>query len=192
MTVATLEVAPPAASRRARRCSLIPPPIPETPRGLSRLDRQVTWSVSVYRHSGGAEVHEYTSHRLASPALVREHVDLARERPWVSRIGLTEHVREVTRRWISETDLPGDGLPAVPPAPAGGIVAARFYEIEGSKVDGLLSADDARDHLQELRRVSGGAAGAGETARPARLSLWEVTVVDFARPMSEDALPRSA
>ncbi|MEU4080371.1 hypothetical protein [Streptomyces venezuelae] len=152
----------------------------------------MTWSVSVYRHSGDADVHEYTSHRLASPALVREHVDLARERPWVSRIGLTEHVREVTRRSISETDLPGGGLPAAVPAPAGGIVAARFYEIEGSEVDGLLSADDARDHLQELRRVSGGAAGAAESTHPAGLRLWEVTVVDFARPTSEDALPRSA
>ncbi|WP_210977768.1 hypothetical protein [Streptomyces sp. RM72] len=152
----------------------------------------MTWSVSVYRHSGDAEVHEYTSHRLASPALVREHVDLARERPWVSRIGLTEHVREVTRRWISETDLPGDGLPAAVSAPAGGSVAARFYEIEGSEVDGLLSADDARDHLQELRRASGSAAGAAESARPAGLILWEVTVVDFARATSEGALPRSA
>ncbi|MFE9619545.1 hypothetical protein [Streptomyces sp. NPDC006384] len=150
------------------------------------MERQVTWSVSVYRHSGDAEVHEYTSHRLTSPASVREHVGLARERPWVSRIALTEHVREVTRRRIAESDLPGDGLPAATPAPAGGIVAARFYEIEGSWAGGLLSADDARDQLQELRRASGGAAGVAEAAGPAGPNLWEVTVVDFARPASED------
>ncbi|WP_141658556.1 hypothetical protein [Streptomyces mutabilis] len=145
--------------------------------------------MSVYRHSGDDEVHEYTSHRLHSPALVREHVSLARERPWVSRIALTEYIREVTRRRIAESDLPGDGPPVAPLAPAGGIVAARFYEIEGSRVGGLSSADDVRDHLQALRRKSGGAAGVAETADSAGLSLWEVTVVDFARPTNEDALP---
>ncbi|MFI1312813.1 hypothetical protein ACH4TS_22115 [Streptomyces albidoflavus] len=145
----------------------------------------MTWSVSVYRHSGDAEAHEYTSHRLTSPALVREHVDLARERPWVSRVALTEHVREVTRRAIAESGLPVGGPPATgPPAPAGGTVVARFYEIEGSPPVGFLSLDDVRERLLELHREAAHAVGTAE-AGSAGLRLWEVTVVDFARQMSD-------
>ncbi|MFJ4700572.1 hypothetical protein ACIP5N_21665 [Streptomyces sp. NPDC088768] len=149
----------------------------------------MTWSVSVYRRSGDAEVHEYTSHRLASPALVREHVDLARERPWVSRVALTEHVREVTRHAIAVSDLPVEASAATaPPAPAGGTVVARFYEIEGFPPVGPLSLDDVRERLLELHRGAAHAAGATE-AGPAGLRLWEVTVVDFTRQTSDDAPP---
>ncbi|WP_331746467.1 hypothetical protein OG923_33405 (plasmid) [Streptomyces halstedii] len=149
----------------------------------------MTWSVSVYRHSGDAEVHEYTSHRLTSAALVREHVDLARERPWVSRVALTEHVREVTRRAIAESDLPVYGpLATAPPAPVGGTVMARFYEIEDSPPAGLPSLDDVRERLLELHRGTTHASGATE-AGSTRPRLWEVTVVDFARQVSDDAPP---
>ncbi|MER8119106.1 hypothetical protein [Streptomyces sp. NPDC094031] len=148
----------------------------------------MTWSVSVYRRSGDAEVHEYTSHRLTSPALVREHVDLARERPWVSRIALTEHVREVTRRVIAESDLPVGGLPTTaPPAPARGVVVARFYEIGGSLPVCPLSLDDVRERLRELHRGPAYAAGVSEAGH-AGLRLREVTIVDFAREASDDIL----
>jgi hypothetical protein len=157
-----------------------------------RLERQVTWSVSVYRRSDDVEVHEYTSHRLASPALAREHVKLARERPWVSRIALTEHIREVTRRMIAERDLPVEGLPEpVPSAPPGGRVAARFYEIEGFQAHGLLSADDVRCHLEWLRPQRADAAHPGGNPGPAGTALWETTVVDFSRPTTEDELPHT-
>ncbi|MEW1760419.1 hypothetical protein AB0393_28395 [Streptomyces cyaneofuscatus] len=154
----------------------------------------MTWTVSAYRRSGGAEIHEYTSHRLASPGLVREHMRLAGERPWVSRLVLTEHVREVARRGIGEQDLPVRGeLTRRVPVSAGGRLVAHFYEIEGLENAGPLSADDVRFHLHWLRAVSPGTAwpldGTGPGGRA--IALWEVTVVDRARPSSEDALPHT-
>ncbi|TLQ39291.1 hypothetical protein [Streptomyces marianii] len=163
-----------------------PPPSADT----SGPDRQVTWSVSVYRRSGPEELHEYTTHRLASLASAREHMSLARERPWVSRIALTAHIREVTRRAITGQELlaPGRRLPAPEPRPEGR-VAARFYEIEGGGPGGMLSADEARWHLDLLHHL---AHAAGHAARGEHMgaTLWEVTIVDIARPIDEEDLPQ--
>ncbi|MFF9436815.1 hypothetical protein ACF1BP_24120 [Streptomyces sp. NPDC014735] len=189
MPAAALAPSPPATAgpRGVRRCSPIDRlNISKEPEDPPPVDGQVTWSVSVYRKSGDAEVHEYTSHRLTSPDLVREHVNLARERPLVARVALTEHVRVVTRRVITEFDLPGEGRPSpVPPTPPHGRPAARFYEIEGLQGGGLLSADDVRWHLERLR---GDAEWQGGAAGPVGMTLWEFTVVDHSRPTTEDRL----
>ncbi|GGU49478.1 hypothetical protein [Streptomyces violascens] len=167
--------------------------IPAAPEDSSRTERRVMWTVSVYRRSGDTEVHEYTSHRLDSPGLAREHARLARERPWVSRVALTEHVREVSRRTIGEEGLPVRSLPPrrVPERPGGRLVA-HFYEIEGLEGAGELSADDVRCHLYWLREAAASTRppeGAG--AKNASATLWEVAVVDVDRPTTEDALPHT-
>ncbi|MFJ3169312.1 hypothetical protein ACIPJK_00885 [Streptomyces roseus] len=193
MPAAALAPYPPttAAPRRVRRRSPIDRlNISMEPEDPPPVDGQVTWSVSVYRKSGDDEVHEYTSHRLTSPDLVREHVNLALERPWVARVALTEHVREVTRRVITEFDLPGEGRPSpVPPNPPHGRTAARFYEIEGLQGGGLLSVDDVRWHLERLR---GDAERQGGAAGPVGMALRELTVVDYSRPTTEDRLPHTS
>ncbi|MEO3976806.1 hypothetical protein [Streptomyces sp. CAU 1734] len=140
--------------------------------------RRVMWSVSVFRRSGGAEVHEYTSHRLECPDLTREHMNLARERPWVSRVELTEHVREERCRIVSERDLPAAGRPAPHLSAGPGCrVAAHFYEIDGRRPGGMLDADEARSHLDRMRHTSVGTA------------LREVTVVELSRAATEEDLP---
>ncbi|MFJ6752460.1 hypothetical protein ACIQNI_30380 [Streptomyces sp. NPDC091266] len=190
----TAALASSAVAHRTRRCSSIDWfSVPAKPEGPARADRRVTWTVSVYRRSGDTEVHEYTSHRLDSPELAREHTRLARERPWVSRIALTEHVRETSRRAIGEEDLPDRGWPyRRAAAPSGGRLVAHFYEMEGLAA-GPLSADDVRCRLHWLRETAAGSArlpgGAG--AGSALVALWEITVVDFTRPTTEGALPHT-
>ncbi|WP_328973520.1 hypothetical protein [Streptomyces sp. NBC_00239] len=182
-----------AVAHRTRRCSPIGWfSMRAKPEGLARADRRVTWTVSVYRRSGDTEVHEYTSHRLDSPEQTREHMRLARERPWVSRIALTELVRETSRRAIGEDELPDRGRPPRRvAAPAGGRLVAHFYEMEGLAAARPLSADDVRCRLHWLRETAAGSArlpgGAG--AGSAVVVLREITVVDFARPTTEGALP---
>ncbi|MFG2210540.1 hypothetical protein [Streptomyces sp. NPDC048638] len=155
----------------------------------------MTWTVSAYRRSGGAEIHEYTSHRLASPGLVREHMRLAGERPWVSRLALTEHVREVSRRRIGMEGLPVHGeSPRRVMVPAGGRPVAHFYEIEGLEAAGPLSAEDVRCQLHWLRELAPSPQWSLDGPGPdgpggAAVALWEVTVVDFAGPVPEEALP---
>ncbi|HBF80492.1 MAG TPA: hypothetical protein DD420_11370 [Streptomyces sp.] len=134
------------------------------------------WSVSSFRRHGDAELHEYTTHRLDSAHGVREHHRLAGERPWVSRIEITEFTSEVWRRAISVGQLPGPGrLTATVDAPQQAVQARRFFAVEaGPQV--LPSGDAVRAYLAWL-------------PCPQAVPLWECTGVLSARPVSLDDLP---
>ncbi|WP_217223141.1 hypothetical protein [Streptomyces anulatus] len=135
------------------------------------------WSVSSFRRHGGAELHEYTTHRLDSAHGVREHHRLATERPWVSRIEITEFTSEVWRRPISVGQLPGPGrLTATVDASQQAGRARRFFAVESGPQD-LPTGDAVRAHLACL-------------PWPQAVPLWECTEVLSARPISLDNLPR--
>ncbi|WP_037905346.1 hypothetical protein [Actinacidiphila yeochonensis] len=136
------------------------------------------WSVSSYRRHGDLELHEYTTHRLDSADGVREHYRLASERPWVSRIEITEITTAVLRRPITEGQLPGPGrLTSVDAAPPQTAVARarRFFAVEPGPQE-LPTGDAVRAHLAWL-------------PCPQSVRLWECTEVLSARPVGLDDLP---
>ncbi|WP_327359676.1 hypothetical protein [Streptomyces sp. NBC_01304] len=164
------------------------PDIAEVPAAadVSATDRQVSWSVSVYRGQDGGEVHEYTTHRLATPARVREECELAAERPWVVRVALTEHVREVTRRSVDRWELPGHGVPTPSPVLASGAVGgARHYQVHGLEREPcrLESGDAVRACLDWLQPQLGADAVA---------EVVEVSTLHFARPVTLAGIPPTA
>ncbi|MEV7157020.1 hypothetical protein AB0N77_20710 [Streptomyces misionensis] len=133
------------------------------------------WSVSSYRRHGNLELHEYTTHRLDSARGVREHYRLALERPWVSRIEITEFTVTVLRRPITAGQLPGPGrLTAAQDAPPRDGRARRFFLVEPGRRE-LESADAVRAYLAWLP--------CQQTVR-----LWECTEVLSARPVELDNL----
>lgn len=143
-------------------------------------DISTTWSLSVYRARGAGDAHEHTTHRLSTAARVREEYALESARPWVSRITLTEHVREVTRRALEHGEIPaGTAVPAgVPPRDAQ--TCARHYEVVGLHPRPLVlpDADAVREFLAEL-----------PADEPSVFRVIEVTVRDFTREISPDDLP---
>lgn len=139
---------------------------------------QPRWSVSSYRRHGDLELHEYTTHRLDSADGVREHYRLASERPWVSRIEITEFTTAVLRRPITVEQLPGPGrLTSVDDAPpqAAQARARRFFAVEPGPPE-LPTGDEVRAHLAWL-------------PCPQAVRVWECTQVLSARPVGLNDLP---
>ena len=143
-------------------------------------DISTTWSLSVYRASGTGDAHEYTTHRLSTAARVCEEYALESARPWVSRITLTEHVREVTRRALEHGEIPaGAAVPAGAP-PRDTQACARHYEVVGLHPVPLVlpDPDAVREFLAEL-----------PTDERFVFRVVEVTVRDFTRVINPDDLP---
>ncbi|MFF9785703.1 hypothetical protein [Streptomyces nigrescens] len=151
------------------------------------------WSLSVYREVNGREVHEYSTHQLDSPDRVREEHQLASQRPWVSRIELTEHTRELTRRPLERWELPGCGQPAPTLAnPPTGRGLQRYYQVGERDSHPLRTADDVRAHLDWTRRTHEGTQQSeeeedGGIPDPAVITLLEVTIVDTSRNATLDS-----
>lgn len=134
------------------------------------------WSVSSYRRHGDVEVHEYTTHRLDSADGVREHYLLASERPWVSRIEITEFAAVVRRRPLTPAQLPGPGrLTPAGDTPLGAVQVRRFFAVERGP-QYLPTGDAVRAHLALL-----------PSPRAAR--LWECTAIVAARTVELNNLP---
>lgn len=134
------------------------------------------WSVSSYRRHGDAELHEYTTHRLDSAQGVREHYRLAGERPWVSRIEITEFTTAVLRWPIAAGQLPGPGrLTAADGTPPQAVQVRRFFAVEPGPQE-LPTGDAVRAYLAWL-------------PGPQAVRLWECTAVLAARPVALDDLP---
>ncbi|MFJ2217819.1 hypothetical protein ACIQVO_36625 [Streptomyces sp. NPDC101062] len=146
--------------------------------GVSVEQGRPRWSVSSYRRHGEVELHEYTTHRLDSADGVREHHRLASERPWVSRIEVTEFTTAVLRRPITAGQLPGPGrlTPAGDaPPPVHQARARRYFAVEPGPQE-LPTGDAVRAHLAWL-------------PCPQAVRLWECTEVLSTRPVGLDNLP---
>lgn len=134
------------------------------------------WSVSSFRRHGDLELHEYTTHRLDSAQGVREHYRLARERPWVSRIEITEFTTAVLRRPITAGQLPGPvRLCSGDDGPSQAGRARRFFLVEPGSRE-LATGDEVRAYLAWL-------------PHPEAALLWECTEVLSARPVELNDLP---
>ncbi|WP_432156128.1 hypothetical protein [Streptomyces sp. bgisy153] len=134
------------------------------------------WSVSSYRRHGELELHEYTTHRLDSAQGVREHYQLASERPWVSRIEITEFTTYVLRRPVTVAQLPGPGrLTASDGAPPQTAYGRRYFAVEPGPQE-LPTGDAVREYLAWL-------------PCPQSVRLWECTTVLSSRPVGLDDLP---
>ncbi|WP_329020522.1 hypothetical protein [Streptomyces sp. NBC_01601] len=140
----------------------------------------MTWSLSVYRAHGARDAYEHTTHRLSSAARVREEHALESARPWVSRITLTEHVREVTRRPLAYGEMPAPRATADPSAPDAQHGARHYEAVSLDLVPFVLPDADAVHAFWDRPPPA-------DESSP--LCLIEVTVLESAREITLDELP---
>ncbi|MEV3999165.1 hypothetical protein ACFYPK_32695 [Streptomyces halstedii] len=153
---------------------------------FQRTARDMAWKVAIY-DAHGRQI--YATGTLESAAAARYWHACWGGKAAVRRVELTEHVTDITERFVCLGDLPVDGRPAVlPELPDGAHQVNRHYRFTGGPAV-LPTPDHVRSYYQWLTAAQEGAVPAVPRADLDKLKLLEVTLIHYARLVQLADLP---